>query len=142
MIFTLEIQGPNPFFDLASHASQVAPLHVAGHVAGVGGQKEERMLENPMRMVAGGELRDGIVNRLVLLVFQLQGHDRQAVEARVQPATASAARPSTSLSSLAYGAHASTPVSTFEGPRRRSSSIFTRSYAVLLGTLTMSSQST
>ena len=32
VVFALEIQGPNPFFDLAGDASQVTPLHVAGHV--------------------------------------------------------------------------------------------------------------
>ena len=42
------------------------------HVAGVGGEIEERMLENLARMVAGGELRDGIMHVLVLLVLQLQ----------------------------------------------------------------------
>ena len=50
-----------------------------------------------------------------------------SVEAAIT--TASGARPATSLSSLAYGAHASTPVSTFEAPSRRSSSTLARSTA-------------
>ncbi len=63
-------------------AEVLFPARVGGghHVARVGGEVEERMLENLPRMVAGGELRDGIMHGLVLLVFQLQRHDGQAVE--------------------------------------------------------------
>src|SRR5258708_1307155 len=50
--------------------------------------------------------------------------------------TASGGRPPTSLSSTAYGPHASSPVSTFEGPRRRSSSALARSIAVRPGSAT------
>ncbi len=50
------------------------------HVACVGGKVKERMLENLARMVASGELRDGIMHVLVLLVFQLQRDNRQAIE--------------------------------------------------------------
>ena len=38
------------------------------------------MLENLARVVAGGELRHGVMHVLVLLVLQLQRHDGQAVE--------------------------------------------------------------
>ena len=50
------------------------------HVAGVGGEVEERMLEDPAGMVAGRELRHGVMHVLVLLVLHLQRHDGQAVE--------------------------------------------------------------
>ena len=63
-------------------AEVLFPARVGGghHVAGVGGEVEERMLENLACVVAGGELRDGVMHGLVLLVFQLQRHDGQAVE--------------------------------------------------------------
>ena len=38
------------------------------------------MLENLVGVVAGGELRHGVMHVLVLLVLQLQRHDGQAVE--------------------------------------------------------------
>ena len=38
------------------------------------------MLENLLRVVAGGELRHGVMHVLIRLVLQLQGHDGQAVE--------------------------------------------------------------
>ena len=50
------------------------------HVAGVGGEVEERMLEDLARVVARRELRHGVMHVLVLLVLQLQRHDGQAVE--------------------------------------------------------------
>ena len=58
------------------------PARVGGghHVAGVGGEVEERMLEDLAGVVAGGELRHGVMHVLVLLVLQLQRHDGQAVE--------------------------------------------------------------
>ena len=63
-------------------AEVLLPARVGGghHVAGVGGEVEERMLENLVRVVAGGELRHGVMHVLVLLVLQLQRHDGQAVE--------------------------------------------------------------
>ena len=50
------------------------------HVARVGGEVEERMLEDLAGVVAGGELRHGVMHVLVGLVLQLQRHDGQAVE--------------------------------------------------------------
>ena len=63
-------------------AEVLLPARVGGghHVAGVGGEVEERMPENLVCVVAGGELRDGVMHVLVLLVLQLQSHDGQAVE--------------------------------------------------------------
>ena len=50
------------------------------HVAGVGGEVEERVLEDLAGVVAGRELRHGVMHVLVLLVLDLQRHDGQAVE--------------------------------------------------------------
>ncbi len=63
-------------------AEVLLPARVGGghHVAGVGGEVEERMLENLARVVARGELRHGVMHVLILLVLQLQRHDGQAVE--------------------------------------------------------------
>ncbi len=53
----------------------------SGHrVAGVGGEVEEGMLENLVRVVAIGELRHRVMHVLIGLVLQLQRHDGQAVE--------------------------------------------------------------
>jgi hypothetical protein len=52
-----------------------------GHrVGGVGGEVEEGMLENLLRVVALAERRHGLMLVLVGLVLQFQRHDGQAVE--------------------------------------------------------------
>ena len=63
-------------------AEVLLPARIGGghHVAGIGGEVEERMLENLVRVVAVGELLDGVMHVLVRLVLQLQVHDGQAVE--------------------------------------------------------------
>ena len=63
-------------------AEVLFPARVGGghHVAGVGGEVEERMLENLRCVVAPGELRHRVMHVLIRLVLQLQRHDGQAVE--------------------------------------------------------------
>src|SRR3990170_3020796 len=57
-------------------------IRIAGrhHVAGVGSEVEKREPEYLAGMVAGGELRHGVMDVLVLLVFDLQRYDGQTVE--------------------------------------------------------------
>ncbi len=59
------------------HPSRIGGGH---HVAGVGGEIEERMLEDAVLVVAGGELRHGVMHILIRFVLYLQRHDGQAVE--------------------------------------------------------------
>ena len=63
-------------------AEILLPARVGGghHVAGVGGEVKERVLENLARVVALGELRHRVMHVLIGLVLQLQRHDGQAVE--------------------------------------------------------------
>ena len=49
-------------------------------VAGVGSEVEKRVLEDLASLVTGGELSHGIMHVLILLVFNLQGHDGQAIK--------------------------------------------------------------
>ena len=63
-------------------AEILLPARVCGghHVAGVGGEVKERVLENLARVLALAELRHGVMHVLIGLVLQLQRHDGQAVE--------------------------------------------------------------
>ncbi len=63
-------------------AEVLDPARVGGRhqVARISGEIQEGMLEDPLHVVAGGELRNGVMHILVGLVLQLQSDDGQAVE--------------------------------------------------------------
>lgn len=50
------------------------------HIARIGGEVEEGVRENLVRVVAGGELCDGVMHVLVGFVFDLQSHNGQPVQ--------------------------------------------------------------
>ena len=63
-------------------AEILLPARVGGghHVAGVGSEVKERVLENLARVLALAELRHRVMHVLIGLVLQLQVHDGQAIE--------------------------------------------------------------
>lgn len=50
------------------------------HVGCVSSKIEKRVLKNPVRMIAAGELSDRVVDVLIGFVLEFQSHNRQAVQ--------------------------------------------------------------